>query len=169
MDKDTDGFLGKVIEIAMVVPDYRVTLAELSKAGIGPWRIHTIDPSNTTDQTYRGKPASFSMKVCFAEMGDVVWEVIQPISGPSIFQEFLDRGGRGLHHVAYSCREIDFDERIDGFRRRGFEFAQGGDWNGGCRFAFFLAGPEDETCLETIAFSGDWTYPSTEERYPLLT
>ena len=168
MERETgvNAFLGKTIEIAMVVSDYRIALEELNRAGIGPWRVYTIGPENTTDQTYRGKSEEFTIKACFAEIGDVVWEVIQPVSGSAIFQEFLDRGGQGLHHVAYDCCDIPFPSRIEEFQRRGYELVQSGNWADGCHFAFFTTGGGETTCLETIAFATGWEYPEPDEQYP---
>jgi methylmalonyl-CoA/ethylmalonyl-CoA epimerase len=89
-------FLGSPIEICLVTKDFRRTITGLSQLGIGPWRIYTFTPENTTDQTYRGKSSPFTMRVCFADLSPtMVYEVIQPISGPNIFQEFLDQHGEG--------------------------------------------------------------------------
>ena len=115
-----DPFLGKAVEIALVARDARRTIAGLWSLGIGPWRIYTFDPTNTTDQTYRGRPSPFVMKVCFAAVGDMMWEVIEPISGDTIFSEFLDSHGDGIHHVAYDCNGSPFEERVAEFERRGF-------------------------------------------------
>ena len=32
--------------------------------------------------------------------GPIVFELIQPLDGPSIYKEWLDEHGEGLHHVA---------------------------------------------------------------------
>ena len=167
-DANDDGFLGRLIEVAIITSDHRKTIEGLTKLGIGPWRIYTFSPANVTNQTYRGKPADFTLKVCFAdaEDGSPVWEVIEPVAGPTIFQEFIDAHGDGIHHVAYDCNDLPFEERIAEFKRRGFEFAQGGSWEGKCHFAFFETEAETTTCLETIAFDDDWAYPEPEAWYP---
>lgn len=157
-----DPFLGKVVEIAIVTRDVRRTMAGLSRTGIGPWRTYTFDPGNTTDQTYHGEPSPFTMRVCFAEMGGVAWELIQPVSGHTIFADFLDRHGEGLHHVAFDCNGLPFPERIAGFERRGFRMSQGGSWMGRNRFAFFETEDATTTCLETYVFPDDWRFPSQD-------
>jgi len=89
-------FLGNPIEICLVTKDYSRTIKGLSQLGIGPWRVYTFTPENTTNQTYRGKPSAFTMRVCFAELSPtMVYEVIQPVSSETIFQEFLDQHGEG--------------------------------------------------------------------------
>jgi hypothetical protein len=81
----TDGiaepFLGNVMEIAIVTADAQRTMEGLCRMGIGPWQVHTFTPENTTNQTYRGNPSPFTMKVCFAPLGSIICEPIEPIGG----------------------------------------------------------------------------------------
>lgn len=162
----TDPFLGNVVEIAMVTRDHKRTMAGLTKLGIGPWRVYTFGPENTQNQTYRGKPAEFRLKVCFAQSGNTVWELMEPISGPTIFAEYLEKYGEGIQHVAYDFNNIPFEDRIAEMERRGFRVAQSGSWLGTNHFAFFETEEETGTCFETYAFPSDWEYPEPDEWYP---
>lgn len=147
--------------------DYKRTLTGLSKLGIGPWRVYTCDPSNTRNQSYRGQSSDFTLRFCYADItpNGIVYEVIQPVAGPSIFQEFLDQHGEGLHHIAYDCNNLPMGERVQEFKKRGFELAQGGSWMGDNHFGFFES-EETGTCFETIEFAGDWEYPEPDEWFP---
>jgi len=126
-------FLGSPIEIYLVTNDFKRTIVGLSHLGIGPWYAYTLNPENTTSQTYLGKSSTFNIRVCFADLSPtMVYEVIEPLSGPSIFQEFLDQHGEGsvfpvrprwarlrqgssskriagIHHIAYDCNNIPFE------------------------------------------------------------
>ena len=73
-----DRFLGNAVEIAIVTRDHRRTMEGLWRLGIGPWQVYTFSPENTTNQTYRGRPSPFTLKVCFAKFGNLVWELIEP-------------------------------------------------------------------------------------------
>jgi methylmalonyl-CoA/ethylmalonyl-CoA epimerase len=160
-----DAFLGNAIEIAIVTRNVKTTMQGLSRIGIGPWRSYTFTPENTANQTYRGEPSAFVMRVCFAQVGDLIWELIQPLSGRTIFQEFLDRHGEGLHHIAFDCNGIPFAARLAEFERRGFKLSQGGSWMGTNHFAFFETESDTTTCIETYAFPDDWTYPEQDLSY----
>ncbi len=162
----TDAFLGKVVEIAIVTRDHKRTMEGLWRLGIGPWQVHTFTPANTANQTYRGAPSAFTLKVCFARHGTVIWELIEPVSGPTIFAEFLERHGEGIHHVAYDCNNIPFEQRIMEFARRGFQLVQSGSWMGTNHFAFFETEHATTTCIETYAFPPDWHYPEPDARFP---
>ena len=161
-----DPFLGQVVEIALVTRDARRTIAGLWTLGIGPWQIYTFDPTNTSNQTYRGRSSPFAMKVCFAAVGNLMWEVIEPISGDNIFSDFLETDGEGLHHIAFDCNGAPFEERVAEFERRGFPQVQSGSWMGRNHFAFF--GTEESTSMvfETYVFPEDWVYPEPDEWYP---
>src|SRR4051812_49292400 len=92
IESSKQSFLGNPVEICIVTSDYKKTIAGLWQTGIGPWRCYTFTPSNTTNQTFRGQASAFTIRVCFAELSPtMVYEVIQPISGLSIFQEWLDK------------------------------------------------------------------------------
>ena len=168
LNKDSlpKSFLGNAIEIALVTRDHKRTMEGLYRLGIGPWQVHTFSPENTTNQTYQGKPGAFTLKVCFAQMGTLIWEIMEPVSGATIFEDFLLAHGEGIHHVAYDCNHIAFEERIAGFNQRGFGLVQSGSWMGQNHFAFFDTEQATTTCLETYVFPQNWVYPGPDEWYP---
>ncbi len=53
-------------------------MAGLVALGIGPWRLYTFSPENVSEQTCMGTPAAYRIKVCFAEVGNMVYEIMQP-------------------------------------------------------------------------------------------
>ena len=120
-------FLGKLVEICIVTRNHRRTIDGLLRLGIGPFQIHTFTPSNVTQQYYLGKPSPFSLKVCFAKQGSLVWEIMEPIGNdPSLMSDFLSTHGEGIHHVAFDCDARPVAERKEEFSKRGFELVQEG-------------------------------------------
>ena len=89
-----------------------------------------------------------------------------PGSGPTIFEEFLEQKGEGVHHIAYDCNGVPMEERVRLFRERGFECVQGGKWRGDNEFIFFES-EETGTCFETITFEEGWEYPEPDEWFPV--
>jgi catechol 2,3-dioxygenase-like lactoylglutathione lyase family enzyme len=69
------------------------------RLGIGPWTAWRLGPPILQDMTYRGTPAAFEFRHALAWQGDVQFELVQPVSGPSIFADHLRQHGPGLHHV----------------------------------------------------------------------
>ncbi|SPJ71742.1 uncharacterized protein FTOL_01470 [Fusarium torulosum] len=155
-------FLGKVVEICIVSSDCRRTASELSKLGIGPFHIYEFNEGTVSDRQYRGQPSDFELLVAFATQGDIVWEIMQPVSGSSIMREFLDRRGEGIHHVAFDCDHIPPQQRREEFQRRGYTVVQSGIWHGKkgtCEFMFFDTEGAIGTCFESYNFSVDWEDP----------
>ncbi len=163
-------FLGKIIEVCSVTNDYKRTIKGLSQLGIKPWRVYTFSSANTSEQTFKGSPnPSFVGKFCFAELpgSDVVYEVIQPVSGPNIFQEFLDKHDEGIHHTAWDMNDIrPFSKRIEMMESKGFKCVQSGNFAKGNRFAFFETEEPTGTCFETIDFEDGFELPEPDEWYP---
>lgn len=81
--------------------------------------------------TYRGKPADFIADISLSYAGDTQLELIAPVQGDSIYTEFLDRSGPGLHHI---CIESDNLERA--LAQRNAEVVQRGVMPGGMEFAY---------------------------------
>ena len=162
----SNNFLGKVIEICTVTRDYRRTMEGMVALGIGPWRVYTFSPETVTEQTYMGKPAEYSIKVCFTEVENVIWEIMQPLSGPSIFSDFLEEHGEGIHHVAFNCRDVNWERRVQEFESRGFHLIQSGKWLDQNTFAFFKTANATGVVFETYFFPSGFEYPEPEEWFP---
>jgi catechol 2,3-dioxygenase-like lactoylglutathione lyase family enzyme len=84
--------------------------------------------------TYRGRPADFVADISLSYAGDTQLELIAPVQGESIYTEFLDSGGPGLHHV---CIEADDIDRA--LVERDAEVVQRGVMAGGIEFAYVSA------------------------------
>ncbi|RDH76579.1 VOC family protein [Mycolicibacterium moriokaense] len=82
--------------------------------------------------TYRGRPADFVAHISFSYAGDTQLELISPVSGTSVYSEFLDRAGPGLHHI---CVEVDDVEAAVGTA----QVVQRGVMPGGMEFAYVSA------------------------------
>jgi catechol 2,3-dioxygenase-like lactoylglutathione lyase family enzyme len=127
---------GPVIQTAWVVADVAATEAHLSAlTGIRHWtRLPDIRFGPDTC-TFRGHPADFTAHIAMAYVGDMQLELIQPVTGESIYSEFLDATGGGLHHL---CWEVDdLDAALARATRAGMAAVQTGDMAGGSiRFAY---------------------------------
>lgn len=158
-------FLGEVEEICIVTPDLERTAANLMLLGIGPWKLMEINPGNTTEQTYRGRATPFSIRVGFANVGKVVFELMQPLDDNSIFAEHLQEKGEGLHHVSFSLDGIPWEDRIAAFKSRGFPVVQSGRWLGSVRFAFFDTETATGMSFETYRYPPGHVDPPEELRW----
>jgi catechol 2,3-dioxygenase-like lactoylglutathione lyase family enzyme len=100
--------------------------------------------------TYRGRPADFVADISLSYAGDTQLELIAPVNGDSIYTEFLDRTGPGLHHV---CVEVDDVEAA--LATRGAEVVQRGVMPGGMEFAYVTAAQAGVPYLEIAYIPGE--------------
>lgn len=115
----------KLVEICMVTSEYKRTIDGLSALGIGPFKIFDFTAEAVQERKWHGAPGDFTLKVGFAKVGDVTWEIMQPTGGPSLMSEYLERnGGReGIQHVAFDLGNIPMEERKKNMKAKGIEVA----------------------------------------------
>jgi methylmalonyl-CoA/ethylmalonyl-CoA epimerase len=159
-------FLGDLIEVCFATEDYRRTMEGMVRLGIGPWRVYTFDGSTVTNREYGGEPADWALKVAFADVGDIAFEIMQPMYGPSIIREFLDAHGEGVHHIAFDCGETAWDSRAEEFAKRGFPCSQAGRFMDSNAFAFFDTAGATTTTFETYTIPEGFVWPEPEEWFP---
>ena len=100
--------IGEICQIGIVVRDLqKATDNYWATLGIGPWMTLRIEPPLLRDVTLRGKPVEASMLAAIAQSGSIQVELIQPLEGPSIWKEFLEERGEGLHHVQSLVQDPD--------------------------------------------------------------
>jgi methylmalonyl-CoA/ethylmalonyl-CoA epimerase len=158
-------FLGKIRQICIVTPDYKRTVEAMLRVGIGPWAVHPFNSKTCTDLTYHGRPGDFAFKSALADMPTVMWEVIQPLSGPNIYSDFLNQSGEGVHHLLFECNGMSWDEKVQGLEGAGYKCIQSGKWLGKTSFAYFDTSPNVGTLLEIVDIPPDWKRPEPEETY----
>jgi methylmalonyl-CoA/ethylmalonyl-CoA epimerase len=93
-------------------------------------------------------------------------EIMQPLRGSSIFQEHLDRHGDGIHHLAFDCGELPWEERVAAFVSRGFSCSQAGRFMDRNAFAFFATESATTTTFETYLIPDGFEWPEPEEWFP---
>jgi catechol 2,3-dioxygenase-like lactoylglutathione lyase family enzyme len=90
--------------------------------------------------TYRGRPADFVADISLSYAGDTQLELIAPVKGDSIYTEFLDSVGPGLHHICVEAADSEaFDAALRDAEQRGAPVVQQGVMPGGMRFAYVSA------------------------------
>jgi len=103
-----DPGLKKVVQVAIVVRDIEASSklwAEL--LGMPVPEISTTRPGHEVKEIYRGKPSEGQVKLTFFNLGQVVIELLQPISEGTSWKEFLDKKGEGVQHLGFQVEDPD--------------------------------------------------------------
>jgi hypothetical protein len=110
-------------QVAIVVRNLDDAVAHLEGVvGLGPFvrpEIH-YDPIY-----YHGEPSPrSSFELAFCSLGPIEFEVIMPVTRPTIYHDFLDKVGEGLHHIGFDVP--DLDARLELCDRLGIRILQMG-------------------------------------------
>lgn len=105
------GLLGRpllISQVAVVVEDLQKTMEQYTELlGWGPWNVYRHEPPRLHGTTLRGEEVEYSMLGAETRVGEIGFELLQPLEGPSIYREWLERHGAGLHHVAVMLHGFD--------------------------------------------------------------
>jgi catechol 2,3-dioxygenase-like lactoylglutathione lyase family enzyme len=147
-------------QIGILVADLdEATRAYSERWGLGPWQGWRYGPDTVPRLTYRGGPGAYTLRLAIAGSGPMV-ELIESVEGPSIYEEWLERHGPGLHHLGFWVESID--EAIAEMEAAGFPPLQTGAGygaRGDGAFAYFDTEGALGVILEAIE-------PTSERRAP---
>lgn len=103
----------RVHQIAWVTRDLEKSMqAWIDTLRVGPWQVLTFTNETLDYLQVDGRTVTepFEFLIGITWMGEVQLELIQPVSGPTIYEDHLRRKGEGLHHI----KEYIPDERTEG-------------------------------------------------------
>ena len=121
----------EMMQIGIVVRDLDATINEyVDEYGIGPWERHEeLTPENATDLRVNGQPAApWRVAAASTMVGQVMWELIEPLDEESVFAHFLAEKGEGVHHIAVATPR--FDETVTAEAERGRELVLSLEFSG---------------------------------------
>jgi len=98
--------LPPLYHVGIVVADMQSAAADFERRWGAPmYRVNDADFPRTV---FHGRPTTMSARYGFINTGASEIELIEPLSTPSPYTEFLDaNGGDGVHHLAYIVDAID--------------------------------------------------------------
>ena len=88
-----------IAQIAFLVEDLESSVQRYNSVfGIGPWDFYSYEKPFVPYMTYRGKPADYSIRIALSYFGSMRVEFIEPVRGPTIYHEFIEKHGYGVQH-----------------------------------------------------------------------
>jgi len=95
---------------------------------------------------------SFSLRFGLGQLGLNYVELIQPVSGTTLYSQHLVQRGPGLHHLAFAATDLAAARKQ--FAARGFTCLQDGSIHGLVDFSYYDA-KELGCIVEPLQLSGD--------------
>ncbi|MCR4301440.1 MAG: VOC family protein [Sulfuricaulis sp.] len=115
----------KFCQIAWVVKD--IAAAErffIETMGVKKFlRMENLSAKDTQG-TCLGKPENWVCNLYIAYAGDTQVELIQPVSGDSMFNESLDKHGDAVQHIAYWLDDSEYDAAAKHLEAAGYPLIQ---------------------------------------------
>src|SRR5215210_2740527 len=100
--------IGSIDHVGVLVRDLdRAMEHYTSDLGIGPWVVYTISPDWVRDMTVRGKKQGYVYKIALCQVGTMLYELMESVEGPNIYEKFLKEHGEGVQHLGYFVEDID--------------------------------------------------------------
>ena len=91
----------KLCQVGIVVRDREETIKNMRDVfGVEPAMI--TKTTADANSTYYGEQADYEADLLFYRFASIELEFVVPIRGKSIWQDFLDEKGDGIHHVLFN-------------------------------------------------------------------
>jgi catechol 2,3-dioxygenase-like lactoylglutathione lyase family enzyme len=74
--------------------------------GVGGWQIYTYGPAILNRMIYRGKDTVYSSRIGLNNISGTRIELIQPLEGRTVYTDFIEKHGYGLHHLGIYVDDI---------------------------------------------------------------
>ncbi len=101
-----DRFESNIIShLSLVVRDIEKTARNYSELfGVPMPEIIHEDESSGCRSTYAGREINAAYKIAFIRMGLITLELIQPGDAKSVWKDFLEHNGEGIHHMGFNMK-----------------------------------------------------------------
>lgn len=133
---------GDIVQLGYVVTDMDAAIEHWVRVlGIGPFFVSKHVPY--AEVHYRGEPSDVQICVALSSHRGMQIEIIQQTGGgPSIYSNFIEETGGGLHHVCALTDDLAAD--LDSWKQRGVSVQMGGSTAAGIPFAYLDTDPDNQ-------------------------
>ena len=148
MDK---GMLGTqvVTQIGFIVRDIDATKKKFAALlGVEEPAAFWTDGYDKAQTEFLGKPCPAEARLAFFDIGpSLQLELIQPDEHPSVWRNFLEEKGEGVHHIAFQIK--DMKKKVADLDKLGIPLLQKGEYTGG-RYAYMDSTADLKVLLELL-------------------
>jgi len=122
----------KLYQIAFVTKDLEKAMQSwIDNLKIGPWTVLTFTEKSVKNLKVDAKPVAepFKFLIAISWIGEMQLEIIQPVYGPTIYNDFLERRGEGLHHIKEQVHDDQIQHVLAEYREKGIGIMQTGQFD----------------------------------------
>jgi len=112
-------------QIGYVVKDiYRTMDYYIEHHGITGWHVYTYGSPLLRFMRYHGKDIEYSAHIALNYFGNTRIELIQNLEGKTLYTDFIETHGYGLHHLGVYVEDIQ--KELEAARLEGIEISMEG-------------------------------------------
>lgn len=122
----------KIYQIAFITRDLEKSMrAWVENLGIGPWTVLTFTDQSLKYLEVAGREVTepFKFLIAISWVGEMQLEIIQPVYGPTIYEDHLVRKGEGLHHIKEQVLDDRIEAVLSDYRSKGIGVMQTGQFD----------------------------------------
>ncbi len=138
-----------VTQIGFIVKDVEATSQKFAAfLGMEVPVANWTDDYEQSQALYMGKPCPARAKLAFFHVGDHLdIELIQPDEQPSVWRDFLEENGEGIHHIAFEIKGMKDKQKV--LADNDMKTVQTGEYTGG-RYAYVDATADLKVLIELL-------------------
>lgn len=132
----------KLYQVSMMVRDLAAAKERFrALLGVEDWVDIGIDSAQMPDCRYYGQPVEHSARLAIGRRGGACFELVEPLAGPTIYRDALQRRGECVHHIMVTLAPPpDFERAAAELAPRGIVVGQSASIPGLMAFAYFDGG-----------------------------
>jgi methylmalonyl-CoA/ethylmalonyl-CoA epimerase len=151
----------QLYQVSVIVPDLGAARARLQAVlGIEAWVEFPLESGpGMPEPRYYGRVVEHAARIAIGRRAGACIELVQPVSGPTVYRDALERHGETPHHIMVTiCPPAQFDAAAAQLARRGIVVGQSAAIPTLMQFAYFDAsGPMAGLFIEVISpLADDW-------------
>ena len=143
----------EIVQVGIVVRDAEQKAKKYWEVlGIGPWTLIDFKPPHVSDGVFRGVTMAdeeIHVRAAVADLGDIQFELLEPVCGAGTHMDFLKIHGEGVHHVSFGVID-DHDEMLSAFRSLDIEVEMTGVLGGANTFTYLATQKDLGTIFELV-------------------
>ena len=121
----------EIQQIAWLTRDLEKSMqAWIDVLRVGPWRVFRFTDKTVKNLKVGGRLVEepFEFRIAISNVGNTEIELIQPVRGPMIYEEYIQRRGEGLHHIKEKVPDDQMAKVVKDYESRGVEITQTGQF-----------------------------------------
>ncbi len=157
-----------LIQVGMVVSDLKQSMQKYVYGyGVGPMYVIEFNSINVSNMYLYGRKKNYSMNLGVCPIGDVRFELIEPISG-SIYSDYISQYGQGIiHHLKLAVE--DYCQALEYLESLGIEIIQVGHQLGDSGKNMYTYLDTSDTLgfiIEVVNIEKDFIKPKPDRWFP---